>query len=107
MNTYFVKTNYSATGEGITTFLAFGIAENEQDFIDKCKSDIDPYYLMHIELDFEKNQTGDIFCRVENIPERVLEYIKKDLPILHRIIEGKVYLNGNVWFAQKLHINLS
>jgi hypothetical protein len=107
MNTYFIKTNYSATGEGMTTFIAFGIAVDVDDFINKCKKDIDPYYLMNIELDFEKNLTGDIFCAVENIPQRVIEYLQKDLPILHRIIEGKVYLNGNVWFVQKLHINLS
>lgn len=107
MNTYFIKTNYFATGEGVTTFYAFGHGIDQKDFINKCKKEIDPYYLYNMDSNYEKNVVGDIFCSVNNIPAEILKYLEKDLPILYRIIEGGLFMTGNVWFVQKVHINLS
>lgn len=106
MKTYFLKTTYSATGEGITSFVAFGHGMDIYDFKKKCTLDIDPYFLLGMEDSFNKFEY-DIFCEVADIPEKTLEYIEKDLPILHRLIKEKYYEVGNVWFTQKFHLNMS
>ncbi len=99
MTAFYLRDEYCATGEGITSFIVLGQAENKQDFINLCKlNGIDEYYL---------NEPFSIFVEAKDIPEEEILMIQKNYPVLFKRIEKKQYNYGSFWWSVLEHINMS
>lgn len=98
MQTYYLREVYSATGEGVTSFIAVGQAENKEDFVDLCdRRGIDSYFLIQ----------PLVFLKIEDIPDEEIEMIKNNYPTLYKRLEKRQYEVGSFWWSTIEHLNMS
>lgn len=98
MTAFYLRDQYCATGEGITSFIVLAQADDKKDFINLCKlNGIDEYYL---------KEPFSIFVEAKDIPEEELLMIQKNYPVLYKRIERKQYNAGSFWWSVLEHINM-
>lgn len=98
MNTYYLREVYFATGEGVTTILAVGQAENKKAFLELCISKgVDEYYL----------KEPFILINVDQMPHSELEMLKEEHFSLYKRLTNHCHRQGTFWWVHQEHFNMS
>lgn len=98
MNTYYLRAEYFATGEGVHDYVVVGQATSEEEFMKLCENrGLEPYFL----------RCPDVLILVDNLPESELNYIKDNHPILYKRITRKNYQVASFWWIYQEHYNAS